>query len=225
MRTRRGGVSRSTILVAGLALLLAHGFSSTAAEARPSCAAEDSRTVASSSKVRVYVGADEGYAVCNRASDRRRRLDSDSTGFAAFRITGEKVAFEQTFTSSSGGLVSVRVLDTRDRRYEHVIPQRYDIRSATPPAPGSAIESVTDLVLPADGRAVWIAKSLTAVECEEDGFRECRVEASYQVRQATSRGRFRVLDSGPGLSPRSLELRSRRASWLEDGRRVGRRVG
>lgn len=192
------------------------------AQGASSCAAAGSRTVAVSSEVRVYLGDDDAYKVCNRRTNRRFRIDPES-GIAAVRITRGYVAFEQTFASSSGGSVYVRVLDTRKARYRHVIPQRYEFQSATPPAPGNAIESVTDMVLPASGRAIWITKTLSAVACEGDPLRACRFQVSYEVRQAAARGRFRVLDSG-ALSPRSLVLRGRQVRWVNEGRRVERRA-
>ena len=221
---RVGTRGLASTLAAGLVVVVVIGsWASPQAQGVSSCVAAGSRTVASSSQVRVYLGDDDAYKVCNRRTNRRYRIDPESQ-IAAVRIAGGYVAFEQSVSSSSGSVVSVRVLNTRKGRYQHVVPQRFSLRSATPPVPGDVSERVTDLVLPSSGRAAWIAEVRSYVPCEGDPLRGCGPRVSHEVRQAVSRSRFRVLDSSPTLLPRSLALSGSRVRWVRDGRRVERRI-
>jgi hypothetical protein len=215
-----------TILVVANVAMAATGFTSAVqashTNARATCAPATARVVARSNEVQVYRGSDDAYVACNARTKRRLRFDSE-LGLSVIRAAGRYVGFEESFSSSSGSSSTIRVLDTRSRRYRHAIAQRIDVRSATPISPGDVAESATDLAVSTSGLVTWIASVRTYFPCPEDSTRGCGPQTGYEVRQALGRTRFRVLDSGATIGPRSLTASKGRVVWTKAGRRVSRR--
>ena len=148
------------------------------------------------------------YSCAHRYNRRFLLAESEFAGedeYGPFRFAGPFLAYA-FFPSCAAceerqGSVMVQSLRTGRHLYDAEAIEHLD----------TGDESVTDLVVKRNGSVAWIAihDDPPATDGEQD----------IEVNKRDRSGRAR-LDTGPGLGPRSLELRGSTLSWSKAGQRV-----
>jgi len=159
----------------------------------------------------------DGYYACLYRYGIRVRLGGDGPpkhfGFGGnyFARSGPTGTYPEGGGPTPAGIMMYDLSRTRRaRRYVFTIPSGWPgtMNALLPPASLIQGDPVTDMAVTARGGLAWIAKPLPG-------------SADYQVLAATGHGfrrTARLLDSGPGVAPRSLHRHGRSGvRWTRDG--------
>jgi hypothetical protein len=217
---------RRKVFAAGLLSLLVLGAAAGPADARRRCAAQDSKTLVASERVRIFawhiVSAVE-YDVygCLYRRNRRYKLDHHSTpepdGYASWNevklitVAGRYVAWAKDSGFEFGNLTSVTVVDLRTGAAKHSWDAGGGGYAQDTPdweTHHRGVWSVTDLVLKPGGAVGWIVGTF-----EGDWYFD-EQPAVYKS-DATVEGM--QLDRGTGLSKESLAASGSDMYWMNDG--------
>lgn len=170
-----------------------------AAAAAPVCGPASARTVAMSSRARIYDAAHTVYG-CAAAGHGRWRLGSDGVCTTTQRIgvtaiSGVTAAYAATSCGVDTGStqIVVRRLDTGA-----TLVSQPAARAAFP----ESFSSASAVVVEAGGAVAWIGHVTSIV-------RHSSVTAVYAARGSS----VRRLDSGSAIGPTSLRLRGTTVSW------------
>ncbi len=205
-------MSRYPVVLLAVAALAGYGIAEAASAATPAgagrtahCGPAHAHTLVASRAVRIYLVRETVYG-CAGASGKSHRLGK--RGFCPLQacvgrvaLAGRTAAYElDTFgvdTSSSGVVV-------RNLANGRVLMNRGAIWNV--PGPES-FESVSSIVVKRDGAVAWIAKVSSI------GHPSALFEVHRDDRQAHD-----LLDSGPGIAPRSLRLHGSTITWTDAGK-------
>lgn len=198
--------AKLAVLLAGLTLSMA--TYSPAEASAPGCVPAGSKTVKETRTVRIVRKDGLTYG-CHLASGRRTYLgdEPDDTGFffiTTLRISGDYVGYNLAASSNEGTVASIVVRNLRTGRTVRATPAR-----GLPQLDGDSVK-VSDLELKPNGSVAWVFRIVKLAP---------PFPVSYEVRrlQGSARSSSTLLDSGPGIGPRSLTLRRSRLAWLNGG--------
>ncbi|MGI8572862.1 MAG: hypothetical protein ACR2L9_09620 [Solirubrobacteraceae bacterium] len=208
---RNAGICRYPVVLLAAAALASYGIAGSASAATAAgagrtahCGPAHAPTLVGSRAVRIYLVRKTVYG-CAGASGKSYRLGK--RGFCRLQscvgqiaLAGQTAAYElDTFgvDTSSSGVVVKNLANGR------VLMNRVAIWNV--PGPES-FESVSSIVVKRDGALAWIAKVSSIGH----------PSALFEVHRDDGRAHD-LLDSGPGIAPRSLRLHGSTMTWTDAG--------
>ena len=170
------------------------------------CGPASAKTVTAKRGARVY---DQGASVygCSASTGRRFRLGASSTTLSQPRVglvalAGADAAYALSSHGVDTGSTQVVVRRLTDGKMLHSAPA---VSRVSEP---ESFSSVTALVVKPDGATAWIGVAHSIVNHGPEVFEVHRVDRHGRA----------LLDSGPGIAPRSLRVHSSRLTWSDAGR-------
>jgi hypothetical protein len=185
---------------------LAFGQASAAATKQRWCVPSGSRTIRSTNEVRIYRRGEEKF-VCSLRTGRTKRLDSrdESTAYI-YDVRGSYVAYEIYVTTRDRSYIAVRTVDARSAR----LVVNVDAFTGADRI-SQSVEAATGMRLVSGGQVAWISRSNV-------------VDATREVRYASTGADARVLSTGTEIDPRSLAVAPGYVYWMNSGMAQNARI-